>query len=149
MTQAKHVLFYSNKCKFCNDLLSKVKNIKDIEQVCIDNMKNIPVYVKGVPGLLVDRNDIIYGAKVFEFVKKMQEDSISAVNSQMGDYSFIEDSNEGLSNGYTYIDEDQSIFGDQDPEQVDENRKEYNDPKLIDRLIEERNREIPVAAKRV
>lgn len=145
---ASHVLFYSKRCKFCNQVLEKAEKIKDIECVNIEEIQQIPSYVKGVPAILIDRNDIVYGAKVFEFVQKLNESQINAVNSQMGDFSFIEES-QSLTNGYTYITEDSSIFGDQPPTQTDSERGEYNDPKLIEKLIAERNKDLPAPPQRM
>ena len=146
--QASHVLFYSTRCKFCNQVLFKANKIKDIECVNIEEIQ-IPSYVKGVPALLIDRNDIVYGAKVFEFVQKLSESQINAVNSQVGDFSFIEESQDGLTNGYTYITDDPSIFGENLPEQTDSERGEYNDPKLIEKLIAERAKDLPNPQPRV
>jgi glutaredoxin-related protein len=146
--QASHVLFYSNRCKFSNQVLAKANKIKDIECVNIEQIQQVPSYVKGVPALLIDRNNIVYGAKVFEFVKNKSESQINAVNSQIGDYSFIEDS-DNLTNGYTFIDDDASIFGEQPPEQTDSERGEYNDPNIIEKLIADRANDLPVAPPRV
>lgn len=145
-----HVLFFSAKCKHCTKLLSIVKDLKEIECVSVDTLKNIPAYVRGVPGLLVNRNDIIYGEKVFNFVNDLKKEKITAVNEDLGDFSFIQDDNyiDNLSNGYTKVGEEGNIIVGA-IESTNETKNEYIDPNIIEKLIQERNNDLPEIKQRL
>ena len=57
MNQNKNILFYSNYCEHCKELLIKINNFKlkeDIQLNCVDtNRKNLPAFIKSVPTLVV------------------------------------------------------------------------------------------------
>ena len=66
------VLFYSNTCQFCKELLSKLEmsKIKDnIKTICIDE-NNSFTQVKIVPTIIdSDYNEILEGKKAFDYLK--------------------------------------------------------------------------------
>ena len=67
-----NILFYSNKCKYCKDmiqLITKVDDINSYKLICIDNNKNFP-YIQRVPTLLIpDLEKPIVGVNAFNWIK--------------------------------------------------------------------------------
>ena len=64
------VLFYSNNCKFCNEIVSKINesNIKDLKMVCIDENNSFE-NIKIVPTIIdSDYNEILEGKKAFDYI---------------------------------------------------------------------------------
>mgnify|MGYP002846481341 CR=1 FL=1 len=64
------VLFYSNNCKFCNELVSKINesNIKDLKMVCIDENNSFE-NIKIVPTIIDSNyNEILEGKKAFDYI---------------------------------------------------------------------------------
>ena len=49
-----YILFYSNKCKYCESMIDilKTKNYIRFKLICIDDNKNLPPYLTKVPTLL-------------------------------------------------------------------------------------------------
>ena len=64
------VLFYSNNCKFCSELVNKINesNINDLKMVCIDENNSFE-NIKIVPTIIdSDYNEILEGKKAFDYI---------------------------------------------------------------------------------
>ena len=66
------VLFYSNNCKFCKEILSKLDECKikeEIKTICIDENNSFK-QVKIVPTIIdSDYKEILEGKKAFDYLK--------------------------------------------------------------------------------
>lgn len=66
------VLFYSNSCQFCKELLGRLEMSKikeDIKTICIDENTSF-TQVKIVPTIIdSDYNEILEGKKAFDYLK--------------------------------------------------------------------------------
>lgn len=73
------LLFYSNKCPHCKEILNLLSNIKlKIKLISIEEIKKIPNYLKVVPTLLKDSNSQpITGSSVFEWFKEFERNNTS------------------------------------------------------------------------
>jgi hypothetical protein len=65
----KPKIYLSNKCKYCKDLLIKIKEMNmNVDLINIDR-ESYPSIIKSVPTLIADEfNNPLVGKKVFEWV---------------------------------------------------------------------------------
>ena len=148
-----HVLFLSEKCQYCRKLIDTLKQneavISEFQIVNIHQIPKIPEYVKDVPSILVNRNDIIAGKKAFEFINKLvnpPDDNPNAFECGFGsgNYSFIE--SEGLIESqrrFTYIEEngDTPLIPENTSNALEESKSSTGN--LMEQLMEQRRMEIP------
>lgn len=65
------ILFYSNECKYCNELISKIKETELINQFTLININEseIPETIKVVPTIIdSEYKDLLEGKKAFEYI---------------------------------------------------------------------------------
>ena len=79
-----NILFYSNKCKFCKQmihLINEIDNVKSYKLICIDNnSENFP-YIQRVPTLLVaEYKKPIVGINAFNWIKSKNQFNKSTNN---------------------------------------------------------------------
>ena len=148
-----HVLFLSDKCQFCRNLIDKLKTndavISEFQIVNIHQIPKIPEYIKAVPSILVNRNDIIAGKEVFEFINKLvnpPDDNPNAFECGFGsgNYSFIE--SDGLIESqkrFTYIEEngDTPLIPESTSGQLEQSK--FSSGNLMEQLMEQRRQELP------
>ena len=70
------ILFYSNKCKYCRDLIKILSNESLIPKtlICTDNNLNLPKDITQTPTLIVSNiNEPLVGKKAFEWVKTKKQ----------------------------------------------------------------------------
>lgn len=153
-----HVLFLSEKCTFCRKLIDQIKTNEDVinefQIVNIHQIPKIPVYVKAVPSILVNRNDIITGKEVFEFVEKLLNPPNLDPNAfefqETNPFSFIE--SDGLVESqktFTYIDNaynDEPLIPEYTSTALEESKGSPNN--IMEQLLEQRRNEIPDFIKR-
>lgn len=122
MNQNKNILFYSNYCEHCKELLIKINNFKlkeDIQLNCVDtNRKNLPAFIKSVPTLVVpSENKVIVGDDVFKWVntevskKSVKSNNVS--NNQTDEilpWTNMEMSG-GYSDGFSFLDSENTKEG--------------------------------------
>lgn len=66
------IIFYSNKCKYCKDLINLMNdnNIKDYKLINIDNIdKNKINFLQRVPTLLIPEKIPLIGINAFNYIK--------------------------------------------------------------------------------
>tara|TARA_B100001094_G_scaffold321778_1_gene370048 strand:+ start:987 stop:1409 length:423 start_codon:yes stop_codon:yes gene_type:complete len=123
--------------------------ISEFQIVNIHQIPKIPVYVKAVPSILVNRNDIITGKDAFDFVTKLvspPDDNPNAFECGFGsgNYSFIE--SEGLIESqrrFTYIEEngDTPLIPENTSIALEESKSSTGN--LMEQIMEQRRMEIP------
>lgn len=69
----KDILFYSNFCFHCKNILNLINKNSNIKEnlflFCIDNNKNkVPSFIKSVPTILTTNKDILIGKDVFNLI---------------------------------------------------------------------------------
>ena len=66
------VLFYSKKCKFCNQIIEKIKESKfssEFKMINIDTTEKVPDLIKVVPTIIdPEFKDLLEGKKAFDYL---------------------------------------------------------------------------------
>jgi len=139
------ILFISNKCSHCIELLKMMNNMENMKvEIQVVNIKNmsgkIPDFIDRVPLLLIqNERKIIHDEELFDFIKS-NEKTIEPfmINEMIGlsdRYSFMEDKQ--LDHGYVFLDRgDQLITNNENVS--DETSKIIN----YDLYMEERDKDI-------
>lgn len=106
------ILFISNKCEYCRELLNMINNMKDmkvkIQVIDIKNMSGkLPDFIDRVPLMLIQsEGKVIHDEELFEFVKSNEKTvepfMINEMNGLSDKYSFMEDRQ--LDHGYVFLD---------------------------------------------
>ena len=77
------VLFYSQQCKFCNDIIKQLKEsnfYKEFNLISVDN-NTVPDKIKIVPTIIdSDYKDLLEGKKAFEYLYNNKYFNISTNN---------------------------------------------------------------------
>jgi hypothetical protein len=77
----KHILFYSIKCKHCNNLLSLLNNNDDYTYISVDNNNKIPKIIDKVPTLIINGiNKPLVGKEVFTWISTQKYLNINTNN---------------------------------------------------------------------
>ena len=116
----KNILFYSNYCQHCKEILMKINNFNLKEKIsltCVDtNRKNLPAFVKSVPTMVVpSENKMITGDDVFAWVNN--EASKKTTNKEIpsnNDNDIMPWTNEmsaGFSDGFSFLDSENTTEG--------------------------------------
>ena len=108
-----YVLFYIPSCKFCNNLIGKLKTkpelLKKFNVVNIDTLPDLPNEVDEVP-CIYDGKSIHKGTDSFKWLaEKFSEYLDSAYDSL--NYSFLEGQDEQVFNNYSLLDQKNGSFG--------------------------------------
>ena len=124
MSSAKHILFYSNFCAYCKNVLELIIEKKLREAfifVCIEKHK-APQAVDRVPFIITSNKKNIYDDALLEFIQSLLmkevecEDTVHALFPMDNDgYSFIEEDNKGSKKNhdlstmlsYVYLDDEE------------------------------------------
>lgn len=104
----KHLLFYSNYCQFCKeivDLVDKLRTRSLYLMICVDNNRtNIPKFVDCVPLIYTTDKRILKDEFVFEFVNYKKTD----LSNNNTDFPVPLDSRNkkcDFSNSYSFVDD--------------------------------------------
>jgi hypothetical protein len=77
--QAKFVLYYSNLCEHCTELMIQFKKNpslgQGIQKICVDDNPRLPNYIKSVPTIFIQENSqskpyLYVGDNVFKWISK-------------------------------------------------------------------------------
>ena len=159
-----NILFYSNKCKFCTQIIHLINEIDDINSyklICIDDNINKFPYIQRVPTLLISEyKKPIVGINAFnwinsrnQFNKKTNNINLNPNNNLNPKYNPLlnNNNNEKLNNKnlheYSFIDEkndtkienffDQKIYTLPEAEKIDH----INQKKKLNKLINLRSKQ--------
>lgn len=148
----KHVLFYSNYCKYSNEVLSLItkRNLKDMFiLVCVDNTNlKLPTFVDRVPLICTTRKQIFMDESLMDFLNSQGDlnenvEGWGDLKQQLGtisdQFSFIgEDDEQPMFNkNYVYIGNEQHIECPQDLAQGEGKL----DSKMVENFITQRENE--------
>jgi hypothetical protein len=107
------VLFYSPNCKFCKNLLTKLKTkqelLNKINLVDIDNINDIPEEVDEIP-CIYDGKKLFKGSEAFKWFDDKAVEFLDAADDCVS-YSFINGSDEKIFNNYSLLDQPNGSFG--------------------------------------
>ena len=113
-----YILFISNKCDHCRELLIMIKNIENPKvEIQVIDIKNIsgklPDFIDRVPLMLIENEGkIIHDDELFEFVKSNEKTiepfMINEMKGLSDRYSFMEDKQ--LDHGYVFLDRDEPLI---------------------------------------
>jgi glutaredoxin-related protein len=83
----KDILFYSNFCFHCKNILNLINKNPDINNnlllFCIDNNKNkVPSFIKSVPCILTTNKNILIGKEVFNLITNTPKTPSQYQNNQ-------------------------------------------------------------------
>jgi hypothetical protein len=140
-----YILFISNKCEYCIELLKMMNNMEKTKvEIQVVNIKymggKIPAFIDRVP-LLLNQNEgkILHDEELFEFVKSNEKTiepfMINEMNGLSDRYSFMEDKQ--LDHGYVFLDRGEQLITNN--ENVSE---ETNKIINYDSYIEQRDKDI-------
>ena len=139
------ILFISNKCDHCRELLTIINNMKntkvEIQVVNIKNMNGkLPEFIDRVPLLLLqNEGKVIHDEELFEFVKSNEKTvepfMINEMNGLSDRYSFMEDKQ--LDHGYVFLDRGEPLITNN--ENVSEERSKILN---YDSYMEQRDKDI-------
>lgn len=113
-----YILFISNKCEHCRELLTMIKNMENTKvEIQVMDIKNIsgklPDFIDRVPLMLIENEGkIIHDEELFEFVKSNEKTvepfMINEMNGLSDRYSFMEDKQ--LDHGYVFLDRGEPLI---------------------------------------
>ena len=98
------LLFYSPKCPHCKEILSILQNTKlNIKPISIEQMKEIPSFLKVVPTIVIDpKSPPITGSKVFEWFNTFVSNNTTSIPQSTPDRNQIyQDRNQPITNQST------------------------------------------------
>ena len=116
-----YILFYSNKCKYCESLISILKTkglLQGFKTICIDENKNLPPYLTKVPTLIVpDVNKPLEGKNAFMWVNtifsfnqetnnfnnKSTNNNINLNDNKKGPGGFTKEEMGGISDSFSFV----------------------------------------------
>ena len=141
-----HTLYYSNNCRYCRKVLAIMKELPALIKTVnmIDVLKeNHPDNVNVVPCLMMDNSTLIQGRQVFEWLEREKKKTVEAYEFGFGNasFSFIG------SNGHAENIRNYTELSNQE-KQGQQGHSSSGDS-MIDRMIEERNKDVPQFIKRV
>ena len=130
MSNNDYILFYSNKCEFCRDLITLFKNTPSIgerfQKVNIDNGNvKIPPYVKSVPTAILPidgKAQLFVGKQIFQWYKKVnvkatvkQQEELkdwdpTTINGYSDTFSYLEDEKKFDYRSFSSINDNPSFF---------------------------------------
>lgn len=112
------ILFISNKCEHCRELLTMINNMEntkvEIQVIDIKNMNGkLPDFIDRVPLMLIqNEGKVIHDEELFEFVKSNEKTvepfMINEMNGLSDRYSFMEDKQ--LDHGYVFLDRGEPLI---------------------------------------
>jgi hypothetical protein len=140
------ILFFSNDCKFCKNLIPKVKSrpalAEKVKFVDIDKIPDLPDEVDEIP-CFYDGTNIFKGAAAFKWLEdKSMEFLLPADNSL--NYSFLNGEDEQLFNNFSLLEQKNGSFGmgDNVPQNgISESKKTMAS---LETLMSSRSQEIPL-----
>ena len=146
------VLYFSNQCKFCKNLIAKIGESEDvansIKMLDIQNCA-VPKGIASVPAIVdMSTSNVYVGKTAFELVETLVKKDINPFEMGFGSntFSFVSD-NRGLAQNsatFSYIGEGQATVNTQ-PEETQSSRGDSVD---LEKLIEARNRDVQMSQRR-
>ena len=126
MNSQKPILYFSNLCNFCNQLLVDLKQKNKLQDIILQDVKQvqIPPYVQKVPTLVLQTNcgnSLLVGKDVFDYFQKQSSNSVTPITMGGGSSGIAEydpcsmggfsdnfchlDSSTPMSHAFVFVDE--------------------------------------------
>ena len=165
-----YILFYSNKCLHCKELLNLLSKDVQINQkftkINVDNPNiKIPPYVKSVPTAIIPVNgspNLVSGSQIFNWFNKQHENIVQKQDIQDWDPHTMS----GYSDGFSYLSNDEimkksfSLINDNnsiitpDEKNYSNDGNDKNQPKTkldndYENFMNQRKFEVPTGAPRI
>ena len=138
------VLFYSPNCKFCKNLLTKIKPktelLNKINLVDIDNLNDIPEEVDEIP-CIYDGKKVFKGSESFKWLEDKAMDFLDAADDCVS-YSFINGTDEKIFNNYSLLDQQNGSFGMNEITNNNQNKISKSANMSLESLMSSRSSEI-------
>ena len=154
----KDILFYSNYCEYCNEILSQIvkKNAKqEFVLVCVDSNKyQLPNFVDRVPLIYTKNDEMVYDDSIIKYLEMLfpneTEEILPWSLQQSANYSnqfsfLLEDSADMQNKGYTMLGYDQKITTTVDDS--DSSKKGKFDSSQMDKYMQAREADEQVFKK--
>ena len=114
--QKQLILFYSDKCNFCNELIQIIYKNQDLYQsiIKVDILEkniNIPPYIKSVPTMLLNidnKKSILTGNNLFEWIESQNKQS--SENNMIEDWDPKVMSGSSYSDSFSYLDNNEATI---------------------------------------
>ena len=150
---SKHVLYFSERCKHCVNLINIIETVSDLKSqidfVNVESGTPLPSIVKSVPTILIDKHKVAAGRQAFAFIEEERKLYLDAFEHGFGSNQFSFIDTDGLCEGnhtFTFLTNEgfqtERISNDQSPyvsrDQASQQRKSE-----LEALIEKRNAEVP------
>jgi len=138
------VLFYSPNCKFCKNLLTKIKCkpelLKKINLVNIDDITDIPEEVDEIP-CIYDGKKLFKGSESFKWLDDKAMDFLDAADDCVS-YSFVNGNDEKIFNNYSLLDQQNGSFGMNEMTNNNQNKITKSANMSLESLMSSRSSEI-------
>lgn len=151
--QHDRVLFVSNYCEYCNNVLLFLKKSgaeSQYQVVNIDTIRNrLPPYVTCVPTLIVNKNNKLTDDDLFKFIESdvQKEEQIEEFGFYEGMYSFIDGSDTSQpSQFFSSLDQPMVTTASSMPNGTHVGRGKANDQQY-ESLLQRRNAEVQTNRK--
>ncbi len=154
----KDILFYSNLCEFCREVISLLTKHSIKEQfmmVCVDNRNlNLPPFVDRVPLIFTTQKKLYADENLMEYIKsKFVQSSLQPyalvggnTNAYSDNFSFIEDSQydglEDSSRNYNLLGMDQTIYTPETDDSKGQQTNRRGEGKMLDKFMADRDADI-------
>ena len=107
----RYVLFYSERCEFCGDVLKELEKanlMSHIHILDIESSKSIPKCITNVPTLYVSKHKKYVGGDIYSWMHSILSHSVAVREEVEVPKDILSvDSNPTFSSGYTYLTEDE------------------------------------------
>jgi hypothetical protein len=165
MSRSKDILFYSDECDFCKELLMVLvrKNLRSMFMIInVNNHKfQLPSFVDRVPLVYTMNDQVYYGDALDEYISSLSSKSEEILPFALsggapgGEYSdafsYLEDMNDPRHKSYTMVGMEQKImsFDMSDDSKSSETNKIKFDSSSYDKYIQERDNDIASLKKQM
>ena len=130
-----YTIFVSSRCKYCNEFMVIVNGKQGINVVDVDKQR-APEWVNSVPTMIDSKRNVYVGKECFDIFKTELEGF--EFYGRGAEFSYIEDGLMEKTNNYSYIEENKEVNEGNDETKL-----------MIDRMIDQRNNEVPQPIQRV
>lgn len=137
------LLFYSNNCKFSQKFLKLLEQFPELDasfkKLDIETLNSLPNRLTEVPGIVINKNNLLQGQQAFDWLQEKVKDSFSAGPEldnkggfQDNNFSFIDNSSiKEIPTNYSNLRNNKKMS------RQDVKKKEFDSD--MDRLMQERS----------
>lgn len=156
---ARYGFFYSNKCQFCRKLKAQIDSNEHVRSsIDVIDILSVPrnsmSHIRSVPSLQNSKTKQVYqGRKAFDLIESMFQQNVPAFEDGVGgnQFSFVDNEQALSSNNhsFTFLTPDGFDMPDNVNQSQDNNESKRLSNSDLDKLIAQRNSEIPANLERI